>query len=336
MGGNNGNKKYQGKNKNYKNKNNNNYNKKYQDDETELLDATNSFDIIIDDERLKDKESLDVSFVDGKRKKNKAVEQAIEVLEEDIDYKEAAKNLEMPEKRNNEVISTIFIILFSFILGFLICYLLGRETGLFTDTKTVTKTVTETKIVVDENIVFLGDSIFEGYDVEKYYEGMNVINSGVSGNTTSDLLDNMKNRVYRYNPSKVVLLIGTNDLQRDVEPEKVVKNVGKIIDSIKDNRPYAEIYVQSVYPVNRTDDDKINLDSVGKRENADIKEINVGVEELCEEKNVTYINLYDKLVDEDGNLKLEYTKEGLHITEKGYEVITEEMMKFIDNEEASK
>ena len=333
MGGNNSNKKYQGKTKNYAKNNGNNRRKK---DDTELLDETNSFDIIIDNDRLKDKESLDVSFVDGKRRKKKAAKQAIEVLEEEIDYKEEAKKLDIPEKRKSEVVSTCLIILFSFLLGVLSCYLWARESEVFRSVKTVTKTVTETKVVVDENIVFLGDSIFEGYDLEKYYKDMNVVNSGISGHTTADILKDMNNRVYRYNPSKVVLLIGTNDLNKDVEVEKVVENIGKIIDGIKKNRPYADIYVQSVYPVNRSDDGKISLDAVGKRRNSTIVKMNEDIEKVCKDRNVTYMNIYDVLVNEDGELEIDYTLEGLHITDEGYSVITDEVMKYIDKNKASK
>ena len=340
MGGSNNNKRYQGKNNNYNKKNYNKDNgKNYKNkNKIESLEETNSFDIIIDDERLKDKESLDVSFVDGKgKRKKKAAEQAIEILEEEIDYKEEVKKLDVPEKRKNEVVSTFLIILFSLILGFLLCYLWATKTDALKSIKTITKikTEVETKVVMDENIVFLGDSIFECYDVEKYYEGMHVVNSGISGHTTADILSNMNERVYQYNPSKVILLIGTNDLNKDVEQETIVENMGKIIDGIKKNRPYAEIYVQSVYPVNRSDDEKISLSSVGKRRNSTIMEMNSNIRKLCEEKEVTYMNIYDVLVNEEGEIDLEYTKEGLHITEKGYEIITEEVMKYISEEKVS-
>ena len=39
--------------------------------------------------------------------------------------------------------------------------------------------------------------------------------------------------------------------------------------------------------------------------------------------------MYDKLIDKDGNLKLEYTNEGLHISDEGYKVITKVIKKYI-------
>ena len=63
-----------------------------------------------------------------------------------------------------------------------------------------------------ENYVFLGDSIIDFYDLKKYYKNLPVVNSGISGNQYKDLLDNLPERVYKYNPTKVFILIGTNDI----------------------------------------------------------------------------------------------------------------------------
>lgn len=294
------------------------------DEDIEILDKTNSLDIVIDEVRLKDKESLDFSFIDGKRKKKKAKED-IELLD-DIDYKEEAKKIDIPVSVNkgSEAFSTALIIIFSFILGFLVSFIIGKESGFFTETEKVVEKVVEEKVVVDDNYVFVGDSIFEGYDLEKYFKDMPVINSGISGHKTTDILNNMNNRIYKYNPSKVILMIGTNDFS-SISNEDTVKNIGKIIDGIKANRPYAEIYVQSIYPVNKN----VNSDAAYGRSNDDINTMNKGIKDTCKEKEVNYMNIHDLLIDENGNLKSEYTYDGLHITKEGYKVITEEVMKVL-------
>lgn len=300
--------------------------------ETDDLEKTNSLDIVIDNERLSDKESLDVSFIDGKRKKKKPVK-IIEDIEKE-DYSKYEEELDIPKKPRSEGLATFFIMLFSFILGFLICYIIAIRTDILGNVKVKTKTITKTevKVVMDDNYVFLGDSIFEQYDLDKFYKDMPVVNSGISGNKTTDILNNMEERLYVYNPSKVFLMIGTNDFALNISTDDTVKNIGKIIEDIKKNRPYAEIYVQSIYPVNKSDDEKIDLDTVSDRNNEDIKSINDGIKEICKEKDVTYMNIYDLLLDEDGNLKLDYTVEGLHINDDGYEVITEEVMKVLNKE----
>ena len=140
----------------------------------------------------------------------------------------------------------------------------------------------------------------------------------------------MKARVYDYNPSKVVLLIGINDLCGDVSGEEVVKNIGEIVKLIKENRPYAKIYLESIYPINKTVDDKINgYVRDFSISNDDIVDINKKLESLAKDENITYIDMFNELVDSDGNLKLEYTEEGLHMSDDGYDKITEVLIKYI-------
>lgn len=296
--------------------------KKYND---EFLDKTNSFDIVIDDDRLKDKESLDFSFIEGKRKKKKAREE-IEILDE-VDYKEEAKKIEMPmpEKKKNDFISTMLLVVFSFALGLLVCFIWASESNHFKEVREVKDVVVEEKNVVDENIVFVGDSLIYRYDLKKYYDGMNVVNSGIAGDKTTDILNNMEERIYRYNPSKVVILIGTNDYN-SLSNEDVVKNIGKMIDGIKKNRKYADIYVQSLYPVNKNVNDG---ESVRSRNNEKIKDINTLLKKTCEDKKVEFINVFELLVDEDGNLTEEYTDDGLHINSDAYKIVTKAILNSI-------
>lgn len=176
------------------------------------------------------------------------------------------------------------------------------------------------------NYLFLGDSITEYYDLEKYFPDMPVVNSGVAGDTTEDILDDMKNRVYDYNPSKIFLLIGTNDLRDDKSVEEVVENIKKIIEEIKTYRKEAEIYLESIYPVN----EEINKKVVGARENDDINEINKEIEKYTKEEGITFINTHELLVDEDGLLKEDYTDDGLHLNEEGYEVVSKTLEKYLN------
>lgn len=304
--------------------NNRNKNKKVlKDEDIEILDKTNSFEIIIDDERLKDKETLDFSFIDGKNKRKKAKNE-MEFLEEEY-YKEAAKNIDSDilKPKGNDFFSTAVIIILAFILGFLICCIWAKKSNYFSEVKTVVEEVE--KVVMDDNYVFVGDSIFEGYKLESHFKDMPVVNSGVSGNKTTDILNNMNNRIYRYNPSKVFLLIGTNDIG-NIASSKTVENIAKIIDNIKTNRTYAEIYVFSIYPVNKEVD---GWSAPGVRDNEVIKAINKDIKEVCSKKEVNFIDVYDLLADGDGNLKESYSYDGLHLTEDGYQVITKEINKVL-------
>ena len=59
--------------------------------------------------------------------------------------------------------------------------------------------------------VFLGDSITDKYKMQKYLIDYPVINSGIGGNRTDDVLEQLNKRVFKYKPNKLILLIGMND-----------------------------------------------------------------------------------------------------------------------------
>lgn len=190
------------------------------------------------------------------------------------------------------------------------------------DSKTETK-----EVVKKDKIIFLGDSITHRYDLKKYYDNKNIINQGVEGDTTEDIINRLQTSIYDYNVRKVILLIGTNDIGIGKDP---IENIKLIINKIKSYDNSIEIIVESIYPINNTKNSKIQKDTVGIRNNEKIKEKNKKIKEICKEKNITYVNVYDELTDKNGNLKLEYTVEGLHISDEGYKKITNILSKYVN------
>ena len=186
----------------------------------------------------------------------------------------------------------------------------------------------EIKVESNDNFLFLGDSITDYYPLEEYYDNLPVVNSGIAGNKTTDILSNMKERVYQYNPTKVFLLIGTNDI--DSNDKDIVNttfnNIKKIIKRIRKNRSDATIYVESIYPVNST----IVNNTVNNRNNNKIKKLNQKLSSYCNDNNCTYINLFNDLVDSKGNLKSNYTEDGLHLNSLGYVVVTRCLLPYLN------
>lgn len=223
----------------------------------------------------------------------------------------------MKKKEKITINSKIILI----ILGVLLLISLGINIYLFNTKKDIN--------LLDENIVFFGDSITSFYKVDEFFPKNNVINSGISGNITNDLLERMDD-VYKYNPSKVFLLIGINDLNRGRSSDEILTNIQKIINNIKTHRKYTKIYVESIYPINRNvfedKDYSFNEDIT----NDTIKEINDKIKEMCKENNVEYVDVFNNLLDSEGNLKDIYTKEGLHLSDLGYFKVTSSLSKYIN------
>lgn len=269
--------------------------------------------------------NLDISFIDGKNKKKPVLEKT-EILDvEEIVKANEAFNSEKPTSDFKMV--SLILGGVCLVLMFTVCYFLLNGTT----TNLIQKEIIKEVPVVDDNYVFLGDSITDWYDLDKYFEGLPVVNSGVSGYSTNNILNNMNKMVYQYNPSKVFILIGINDLELKVDDDVVVNNIRKIIQGIKKNRRYAKIYVESIYPINNSDDDKIEGSIInGNRKNSDIIDINNKLVKLTKEEGATYIDLYKELVDDNSLLKIEYTVDGLHLSSEGYEKVTEVLRKYIN------
>ena len=219
------------------------------------------------------------------------------------------------------VLLVIIILLISFIaIDFSIFE--HREKGSFNN-------IFDIKVKDDDNFVFLGDSITEYYPLKEYYENLPVVNSGIGGNTTDDILEDMENRVYKYNPTKVFLLVGINDMKKEKTEEEIFNNIVKIVDEIQKHRPKAKIYVESIYPINDSDDEKIDQSSLTNRSNDKIDTVNKKLEEKYKGSSVTYIDVNREL-KEDNRLKLDYTVEGVHITPLGYIKVTRILLPYIN------
>ena len=243
------------------------------------------------------------------------------------------------KSNKNKVLFILAIITIFFIgfMGFIINFITN-------DVKKPVKNVEKVDVVEDVdyyklnssyNNVFLGDSITHAYDLKKYYPNINTVNSGVNGDNADMILDDMYERVYKYNPTKVFLLVGTNDIRDEHTDEHIVESIEKIVKGIKENNSETKVYVISVYPVNREKDtyDKINMVSVGDRTNKRIKKLNTLIKKMCTKNKIDYINMYDKLTDEDGNLNIDYTLEGLHLTEDAYVKITDVLTEYLEDAE---
>ncbi|PKK87615.1 MAG: lysophospholipase [Tenericutes bacterium HGW-Tenericutes-7] len=165
-------------------------------------------------------------------------------------------------------------------------------------------------------IAFVGDSITQDYNVYDYFSEYTVYNRGIGGDTTQGLLTRLDLSVFDLNPSHVFLLIGTNDFALlDAKPEEVFQRILTITKMIKEKKPQTKIFVQSIYPVNVT----MDKNTVYPRNNKDIQKCNQLLKTI---ECATYIDVYSILVDQNNHLKKEYSVEGLHINEEGYEHIT--------------
>lgn len=182
-------------------------------------------------------------------------------------------------------------------------------------------------------IVFLGDSLTEMFPLKDFFPTLNVVNRGIYGDTTDGVLNRLEEGVIALNPTKIFLLIGTNDIEMEKEDptEHILKNYELIIGRIKNGCPDAALFVESLLPISRHKMPAMDKILVGKkRDNELIAEINEGIQALAQKYNLEYIDVDSVMKDENGELKVDYTIEGLHLNALGYKEIVGKLMPYIN------
>ena len=186
-------------------------------------------------------------------------------------------------------------------------------------------------------ILFTGSSLMEQFPVNELLmtNGMDqvIYNRGIGGFTTSDMLEYMEEMVFGTEPSRIFINIGTNDIgSPDYRLEALMELYEEIITRIQERLPKAEITMMAYYPVNETD--KLPEGEWGKtafvtRTNENIAIANEAVEKLAAKKSCRFVNVNEGLTDERGKLKREFTIEGIHMYANGYQVVLDNLKKYL-------
>lgn len=165
-----------------------------------------------------------------------------------------------------------------------------------------------------KEFIFLGNSITAGTDWGKLLNLPNAKNRGISGDITFGVLERLDEVIAR-KPAKVFVLIGINDISRNIPDSLILRNYNRIISQLKKGSKKTKIYFYTLLPVNSTFEKFKN--HYGKDEH--ILWLNDQIRKLADKK-VSVIDLYPHFLDENKRLKAELTMDGLHLKPEGYEV----------------
>lgn len=186
--------------------------------------------------------------------------------------------------------------------------------------------------VIPGQTVLAGSSLMEQFPIYEFQQDfpipVKLYNRGVGGFTTPELLDNLDVCVCNLKPSRLFLNIGTNDLSNpDYKLETLIANYETILQRILEKLPKVKIYLLAYYPVNPSAADSFYMKAIFQhRTNARIREANEAVERLAKKYNALFLDLNAGLLDENGELKAEYTIEGMHMYANGYKVVLDQLL----------
>ena len=159
-----------------------------------------------------------------------------------------------------------------------------------------------------KKIVLLGDSITEGFDINKYFPGLNIVNKGIYGDNSDGVLARLNRDVIELRPDIVFILIGTNDFACGKTNQMIINNLTKIIKTISSSLQGTTIYLASILPVRALDN----------RNNTDIQKVNREMQSISKNIGINYFDLYPNFLDSNSELASKYSDDGLHLTAEGY------------------
>ena len=168
------------------------------------------------------------------------------------------------------------------------------------------------------NIVFMGDSITEFWktnDPTFFAENL-FINRGISGQTTSQMLHRFPQDVISLKPSRVVILVGINDIAENSGPislNEIINNIIKMVALANEN--HIKVILCSVLPAN-----KFNWNPKVKPADKVIA-LNKLIENYAIANNIPYVDYYSAMVDENIGLQFQYGEDGVHPNLAGYKVM---------------
>lgn len=162
-------------------------------------------------------------------------------------------------------------------------------------------------------IVFLGNSLTHGCEWHELLKMPNVVNRGINGDVVAGIQERIGSVVAGH-PAKIFLMSGANDVSHDLTADSIATAIAGLIDYIHAESPQTRIYLQSMLPINNSFG-RYKL-MAGKEQV--IRDINERLVKVAADRGITFINLYPAFCDEEGNLKREYTNDGLHLLGPAY------------------
>ena len=160
-------------------------------------------------------------------------------------------------------------------------------------------------------IIFLGDSITEWGNWESLLPEFDIANYGVAGNKTYQIIDRV-DELFGKEAHQLFLLVGVNDLGDNRFLTEIETDYKRLVELLFSNNVSSEINLVSVLPIKQSEWEKEGLSLVN------IEELNKIIKDIAKENSFNFVDIYSAFVDTDGELKNEFTTDGLHLSESGY------------------
>jgi lysophospholipase L1-like esterase len=174
----------------------------------------------------------------------------------------------------------------------------------------------------DAQLLFIGDSITHGWENagakeiwEKYYGKRKAVNIGIGGDRTQHVLYRLQHgNLDGVKPKAAVVMIGTNNSNgEDNTVEQIVDGIKAIVKELRTREPQMKVLLLGIFPRGENPNPQR-----GK-----IAQVNQIIQKLDDGKNIVYLDIGHRFLDDDGHLSATIMPDYLHPNTKGYEIWAE-------------
>ncbi|MEM9141474.1 MAG: GDSL-type esterase/lipase family protein [Bacteroidota bacterium] len=160
-------------------------------------------------------------------------------------------------------------------------------------------------------IVFTGSSSVRLWqDLPQRFPEHQILNTGFGGSQTSDLLRYLEELLLGYQPQKVFIYEGDNDIAAGKSPKTVLNDMRNMVDRIKKKDSTTQIVLISPKPSIA----RWNLKGRYRKLNRKLKRFSE------KETGVSFANVWNPMLD-GRKLKTDiFIADGLHMNAKGYDI----------------
>ena len=162
-----------------------------------------------------------------------------------------------------------------------------------------------------ETIVFTGSSSIRMWkNLESMFPNHQIINSGFGGSQSSDLFQYYNELILQYNPKKVFIYEGDNDIASKKRTKDIIDTTREIINKIRERNNATQVVIIAAKP------------SLARwKLKRKYMKLNRAFEKLCEEDTgLQFANVWDVMMDGKQVRKDIFISDGLHMNSKGYDL----------------
>lgn len=169
----------------------------------------------------------------------------------------------------------------------------------------------------EQRVVFLGDSITDGWDLAKSFPGKPYVNRGIGSQVTAQMLVRFEQDVVALHPRAVVILGGVNDVTGFLQvesAESIVANIEAMADIAQAHG--IAVVLCTILPVNNYTEAARNV--VAERKPAELRAINAALRAIARRRHFAFADYAAVLADDRGLMRAGLTRDGVHPLAAGY------------------